>query len=146
VIELVAAAMELELDGITEWHELITADETFEIASGTIPKGSISGMHFEIRGMVGDEARIIVEHVTRLRDADAPDWPQGQGYRIDIGGEPNVHLELELSSERGDHNHAGCLATAMHVINAIPSVIESEPGVKTVLDLPVYSARHLFQR
>jgi len=56
-----------------------------------------------------------------------------------------VHLELELSSELGDHNHAGCLATAMHVINAIPYVIESEPGVKTVLDLPVYSARHLFR-
>ena len=146
VIELVAAAMDLELDGITEWHELITADETFEIASGTVPKGSISGMHFEIRGMVADEARVVVEHVTRLRDGDAPDWPQGQGYRIDIAGEPNVHLELELSSELGDHNHAGCLATAMHVINAIPYVIESEPGVKTVLDLPVYSARHLFQR
>jgi 2,4-diaminopentanoate dehydrogenase len=146
VIELVAAAMDVELDGITEWHEVITADETFEIASGTIPEGSISGMHFEIRGMVGDEARIIVEHVTRLRDGDAPDWPQGQGYRIDIEGEPNVHLELELSSDLGDHNHAGCLATAMHVINAIPFVVESEPGVKTMLDLPVYSARHLFQR
>jgi 2,4-diaminopentanoate dehydrogenase len=145
VIELVAAAMDVELDGITEWHELIGADETFEIASGTIPEGSISGMHFEIRGMVGDEARIVVEHVTRLRDGDAPEWPQGQGYRIDIGGEPNVHLELELSSDLGDHNHAGCLATAMHVINAIPHVVESEPGVKTMLDLPVYSARHLFR-
>jgi 2,4-diaminopentanoate dehydrogenase len=145
VIELVAAAMDLELDGITEWHELIGADETFEIASGTIPEGSISGMHFEIRGMVGGEARIVVEHVTRLRDGDAPDWPQGQGYRIDIAGEPNVQLELELSSDLGDHNHAGCLATAMHVINAIPAVVESEPGVKTMLDLPVYSARHLFR-
>jgi 4-hydroxy-tetrahydrodipicolinate reductase len=144
VIELVAASMDLELDGITEWHELLTADETFDIASGTIPEGTISGMHFEIRGMVGDEPRIIVEHVTRLRDGDAPDWPQGQGYRIDIGGEPNVHLELELSSDRGDHNHAGCLATAMHVINAIPYVVESDPGVKTMLDLPVYAARHLF--
>ncbi len=99
VIELVAAAMDVELDGITEWHEVITADETFDIASGTIPEGSISGMHFEIRGMVGDEARIIVEHVTRLRDDDAPEWPQGGGYRIDVEGEPNVHLELELSSD-----------------------------------------------
>lgn len=145
VVELVAAALDVELDGISEWHEVIRADETFEIASGTIEQGTISGMRFEIRGMVGDEARIVVEHVTRLRDQDAPDWPQGHGYRIDIAGEPNVHLELELSSDRGDHNHAGCLATAMHVINAIPHVVEADPGVLTFLDLPVYGARHLMR-
>jgi 4-hydroxy-tetrahydrodipicolinate reductase len=145
VIELVAAALDVRLDGITEWHEVIHADEDFEIASGPIPAGTVSGMHFEIRGMIGDEPRIVVEHVTRLRDGDAPHWPQGQGYRIDIDGEPCVHLELELSSHLGDHNHAGCLATAMHVVNAIPHVVEAEPGVLTFLDLPVYSARHLMR-
>jgi 4-hydroxy-tetrahydrodipicolinate reductase len=70
------------------------------------------------------------------------DWPQGSGYRIDITGVPNVHLEVELSSDRGDHNHAGCLATAMHVLNAIPHVVAADPGVLTILDLPVYGARH----
>jgi 4-hydroxy-tetrahydrodipicolinate reductase len=145
VIELVAAALDVELDGIEEWHEVITTPADFDIASGTIPAGTISGMHFEIRGMVGGEARIVVEHVTRLREGDAPEWPQGQGYRIEIGGEPNVTLTLELSSDRGDHNHAGCLATAMHVINAIPHVVDADPGVLTMLDLPVYSARHLMR-
>jgi hypothetical protein len=143
VVALVAKALDVELDGIEEWHELLYADEDFEIASGPIGKGTISGMRFEIRGMVGSEARIIVEHVTRLRDGDSPDWPQGQGYRIEVDGEPCLKIELELSSHVGDHNHAGCLATAMHVINAIPLVVEADPGVLTYLDLPVYSARHL---
>jgi 4-hydroxy-tetrahydrodipicolinate reductase len=53
-----------------------------------------------------------------------------------------VRLSLELSSHLGDHNHAGCVATAMHVINAIPAVCEAAPGVVTALDLPVYTARH----
>jgi 4-hydroxy-tetrahydrodipicolinate reductase len=145
VVELVASSFGIELDGVTEWHEVIRADEDFEIASGKIEQGTISGMRFQIRGMVGDEAKIVVEHVTRLRDGDAPEWPQGSGYKIDITGEPNVHLELELSSDRGDHNHAGCLATAMHVINAIPLVVDAEPGVLTFLDLPVYGARHLLR-
>ena len=61
-------------------------------------------------------------------------------YRIEVEGEPHVHLELGLSSDLGDHNHAGCLATAMHVVNAIPAVVQAEPGVVTMLDLPVYSA------
>ncbi|CAN5655210.1 hypothetical protein BH10ACT1_BH10ACT1_34340 [soil metagenome] len=140
VIELVAAAIGLELDEIIERHEIIRADEDIEIASGTVGAGTISGMRFEIVGIAGGEERIIVEHVTRLRDEDAPDWPQGHGYRIEVAGEPNIHLELALTSDRGDHNHAGCLATAMHVVNAIPAVVAAEPGVRTMLDLPVYSA------
>ena len=140
VLELVAAAIGLRLDEIVERHEVIRADVDFPIASGPIGRGTISGMRFEIVGLVDGTERLVVEHVTRLRDEDAPDWPQGDGYRILIGGEPNLKLELSLSSDHGDHNHAGCLATAMHVVNAIPHVVAAEPGVKTMLDLPVYSA------
>ena len=72
VLELVAAAIGLQLDEIIERHEVIHADQDFPIASGPIPKGTISGMRFEIIGMVAGEERIVVEHVTRLRDEDAP--------------------------------------------------------------------------
>jgi 2,4-diaminopentanoate dehydrogenase len=140
VLHLVASAIGLTLDDVREAHEVLIADEDIEIASGTVEKGTISGMRFEIIGLVDGEERIIVEHVTRLRDGDAPDWPQGSGYRIEVEGEPHLHIELGLSSDHGDHNHAGCLATAMHVVNAIPHVVEATPGVKTLLDLPVYSA------
>ena len=140
VLHLVAEAIGLRLDEVVERHEVITADTDIEIASGTVAAGTISGMRFEIVGLVDGEERLVVEHVTRLRDHDAPHWPRGQGYRILVEGEPNLHLELGLSSDLGDHNHAGCLATAMHVVNAIPHVVAAEPGVLTMLDLPVYSA------
>jgi 4-hydroxy-tetrahydrodipicolinate reductase len=140
VLHLVAAAIGLTLDEVVERNEVITADEDIEIASGTVAAGTISGMRFEIIGKVGGEERLVVEHVTRLRDTDAPDWPQGEGYRILVEGEPHLRMELGLSSDLGDHNHAGCLATAMHVVNAIPHVVAATPGVKTLLDLPVYSA------
>jgi hypothetical protein len=140
VLHLVAEAIGLTLDSVEETQEILRADADFAIASGPIEKGTISGMRFEIIGMAGGEERIVVEHVTRLRDGDAPDWPQGGGYRILIEGEPHVKIDLEVSSDLGDHNHAGCLATAMHVVNAIPSVVQADPGVLTFLDLPVYSA------
>ena len=140
VLELVAAGIGLHLDEIVERHEVIRADVDVEIASGTVAAGTISGMRFEIVGLVDGVERLVVEHVTRLRDEDAPHWPQGEGYRILVEGEPHVHVELSLSSDRGDHNHAGCLATAMHVVNAIPHVVAASPGVKTYRDLPVYSA------
>jgi 4-hydroxy-tetrahydrodipicolinate reductase len=136
----VAKAIGLELDEVQETHEVLLADEDITIASGVVEKGTVSGMRFEIIGLVKGDERIVVEHVTRLRDHDAPDWPQGSGYRIEVEGEPHLHIELGLSSDLGDHNHAGCLATAMHVVNAIPHVVQATPGVKTMLDLPVYSA------
>jgi len=140
VLHLVATAIGLQLDEVVERHEVITADVDIDIASGPVPAGGISGMRFEIVGLVDGTERIIVEHVTRLRDSDAPDWPAGNGYRILVEGEPHIALDLALSSDLGDHNHAGCLATAQHVVNAIPHVVAATPGVKTVLDLPVYSA------
>ena len=143
VLAMVAEALGVELESIEEHHELIFADQDFEIASGPIAEGTISGMRFEVRGMIGGEARIVLEHVTRLRDDDAPEWPQGQGYRIVIEGEPHFQIDLTFSSDHGDHNHAGCLATAMHVLNAVPHVVAADPGVLTYLDLPVYSAKGL---
>lgn len=143
VVALVARALEVELDEITEWHEVIRADEDFPIAAGTVARGGISGMHFEIRGHVAGRPRIVVEHVTRLRPQDAPEWPQGSGYRVVVKGEPTVQVDLELSSDHGDHNHAGCLATAMQVLNAVPHVVAAPPGVLTDLDLPIGRAAGL---
>jgi 4-hydroxy-tetrahydrodipicolinate reductase len=142
VVRLVSAALDVPLEGVTEWFEVERADAAFDIAAGRIEVGTISAMRFQIRGMVAGEPRIVVEHVTRLRDHDGPEWPQGNGYVIDIDGDPNVKVSLELSSPHGDHNFAGCLATAMHVINAIPTVCESPPGILSVLDVPTYTARH----
>jgi 4-hydroxy-tetrahydrodipicolinate reductase len=143
VVQLVASALDITLDGITETYEVIEADEPFDVASGHIDPGTISGMRFEVQGHLAGEPRIVVEHVTRLRDHDAPQWPRGQGYRILVDGDPSLKLDLELSSAVGDHNYAGCLATAMHVINAIPHVCAAPPGVLTLPDLPLYTARHL---
>ena len=94
VLHLVAAAIGMELDDVQETHEILRADEDFSIASGPIEKGTISGMRFEIIGLVGGEERIVVEHVTRLRDHDAPEWPQGSGYRVLIEGDPHLKLSL----------------------------------------------------
>ena len=40
-----------------------------------------------------------------------------------------------------DHNEAGIIGTAMRVVNAIPSVCGAEPGVVSILDLPLFTMR-----
>ena len=44
-------------------------------------------------------------------------------------GEPNLRIHLVVGSHEEDHAEQGCLATAMHAINAIPTVLAAEPGL-----------------
>jgi 2,4-diaminopentanoate dehydrogenase len=103
-------------------------------------------MRFEVRGMVGGVARVVLEHVTRLRDDLAPGWPQppGQGgYRVVLTGEPNYTLDMQMLGGDGDHNTAGLKATAMRLVNAVAAVVEAPPGLLTTLDMPLVTGRGL---
>jgi 4-hydroxy-tetrahydrodipicolinate reductase len=78
--------------------------------------------------------------VTRLRDDLAPDWPQPAGkgcYRVEVRGEPDYTVDLQLQGSDGDHNTTGLKATAMRLVNAIPSVVAASPGLLSALDLPL---------
>jgi 4-hydroxy-tetrahydrodipicolinate reductase len=146
VVRQIAAGLDVELDGIEEWHERAAAPEAFEVASGRIEAGTTAAMHFEIRGMRDGRPVIVVEHVTRLRDDIAPDWPQptGQGgYRVVVTGEPTYTLDMQMLGTDGDHNTAGLKATAMRLINAVPAVVAAPPGLLTALDLPLVTGRGL---
>jgi 4-hydroxy-tetrahydrodipicolinate reductase len=146
VVRQLAAGLDVELDSVEEWYERLPATETFEVDSGTIEKGTAAALHFELRGIRDGRAVIVLEHVTRLHDDLAPEWPQPAGhgcYRVAISGEPNYTLDLQLLGTDGDHNTAGLKATAMRLVNAIPAVVEGPAGLLTALDLPPVYGRGL---
>ncbi len=137
-VRMVADALGVELDEIRQSYEQVVAEEPFEIPTGKIERGTVAGLRFEVAGIVGGEPRIAVEHVTRLRDDVAPDWPRGNGpgtYRVLIEGMPSMKCDLDIGWNHDDHNIDGCVASAMRVVNAIPQVCAAEPGLKTWLDL-----------
>jgi 4-hydroxy-tetrahydrodipicolinate reductase len=146
VVRQLAAGLDVELDSVDEWYERRPALETFEIDAGTIEKGTAAALHFEVRGMRNGKAVIVLEHVTRLHDDLAPEWPQPAGhgcYRVKVSGEPNYTLDLQLLGSDGDHNTAGLKATAMRLVNSIPAVVEGAPGLLTALELPLVTGRGL---
>ncbi|MCH9733900.1 MAG: diacylglycerol kinase [Actinomycetia bacterium] len=148
VVRQLAAGLSIELDEVTETHVRVPAPEDFDIAAGRISKGTTAAMRFEVRGMKDGEVAVVLEHVTRLRDDLCPDWPRtaqpGGAYRVEIVGEPSYSLELSLSSPNGDHNHAGLVATAARLVNAIPAVADAEPGIVTSLELPPITGKGLY--
>ena len=125
---VLAQALGLHIRGVEGYREVATTPRALSVAAGEIPAGTVGAMRF---GVVADcgEGTLTVEHLTRMADDLAPDWPTEIGYEVTFSGEPNLRFHLVVGSPDEDHAQQGCLATAMHAINAIPAVMAADPGV-----------------
>ncbi|HVP30900.1 MAG TPA: diacylglycerol kinase [Myxococcota bacterium] len=145
-IRLLAEGLGLALDEVREVHERRPAERRLEIQGIAVEPGTTAALRFEVQGIVGGRPVIVVEHVTRLDDALAPDWPQGNGsYRVLISGEPAMRCELEFWDAKGDHAVGGVILTATRLVNAIPAVVEAPAGLLSALDLPLVTGRGLLR-
>jgi 2,4-diaminopentanoate dehydrogenase len=147
-VSVLAAGLGAELEEIREVHERVPATRDYDTPLGTIAAGTTAGMRFEVQGIVGGEPRVVLEHVTRINEEVAPEWPKlpGQGgYRVDIEGNPALRCQFHYEGGDGDHNTGGLTATAMRCLNAIPAVCDAEPGLLSVLDLPLVTGRGLLR-
>ena len=76
---------------------------------------------------------ITLEHVNRIGLDAAPDWPAGIAddvYRVDIDGSPSISQETAFRFSDGSGRApavAGCLATGMRALNAVPAVNDLPP-------------------
>jgi 4-hydroxy-tetrahydrodipicolinate reductase len=147
MVLMLADAFGVDLDEIREEHERLPAPETFDTAMGRIEEGSCAGVRFEVQGIVDGRPTFVAAHVNRLRDDIGPGWDRlsagkRSGYKIEVVGSPSFTCEIEPMGEDGDHNTAGITATSMRVVNAIPAVCDAAGGVVSILDLPLFTARH----
>ena len=110
------------------------AEHDVKTVSVDIAAGTMGAVRFEVIGTVDGVPRIVVEHVTRTHPDQVPEWAQptgGGSYRVIVTGEPMMELELAHHGEHGDHNDSGMIVTAQRLINAVPAVVDAEPGLVT---------------
>jgi 4-hydroxy-tetrahydrodipicolinate reductase len=145
-IKLLAEGLGLTLDRIAEVHERKPAVKRLDIQGHAVEPGTTAAMRFEVQGIVGGKPVLVVEHVTRLDDALAPEWEKGNGsYRVLVKGVPGMRCEYEFWDEHGDHAVGGVLLTATRLVNAIPAVCDAPPGLLSALDLPLITGRGLLR-
>ena len=148
VIRMLARALDVELDSIEEFAERKPLERTVTVPVGTFEAGTQGALRFEVRGMVNGRARIVVEHVTRIIDDIAPDWPKAaasNAHGVRIQGKPNIELSLSSTDENGDHVGGGNATAAARIINAIPAVCAAEPGLLDALQIPAQAGRGLLR-
>jgi 2,4-diaminopentanoate dehydrogenase len=142
-VPMMAHAAGIELDEITTTWEKWVTDKSITTAKGVINPGEVAAIRFTINGIYDGETRIQLEHINRVGLDAAPDWPRGTKddvYRVEIDGSPSITQETAFRFTDGsgrDAAAAGCLATGMRALNAVPAVNDLPPGWVTALDLPL---------
>jgi NADP-dependent 3-hydroxy acid dehydrogenase YdfG len=146
-VRLLAEGLGVTLEDIRETYERRPAVRPIRIGARTVEPGTMAALRFEVQGIADGTPAIVVEHVTRLDDDLAPEWPRGNGsYRVVITGTPTMRCEFEFADEGGDHAVGGVLLTATRIVNAIPAVCRAAPGLLSALDLPLVTGRGLRRR
>ena len=159
VVHQLAAGLGVKIDNIEESNERIPATESFDTPTGHIAAGTIAAMRSTLTGYVGKKPTFVIDHVTRMSDDIAPDWPQpniniapkdlgygsasGRGlYRVEIEGSPTMRCEFEMA-EDNDHDLGARIAGSSRMVNAIPAVCAAPPGLLSALDLPLVTGTGL---
>jgi 4-hydroxy-tetrahydrodipicolinate reductase len=122
-IAMVADGLGFELDDISETIEPVIAEESVKTEFLEVASGQVAGVHQIARGTDGGKEKIYMELKMFVGAKDPAD-------SIELRGEPN----LALTIPGGTH---GDVATAAVVVNAIPSILAAQSGLRTARDLPL---------
>jgi hypothetical protein len=137
-LAMVADAVGWTLDEIREFRDVAVADRDYTFPAGPIAAGTIASVRMRFEGLISGEPRMYFSFIWSLPD-DAPDgWqpriPHGSATgrltRITIEGNPTIRVDLGI-----DGDLPGVDATAARVVNSIPAVCASYPGVYSALEL-----------
>jgi 4-hydroxy-tetrahydrodipicolinate reductase len=159
VVHQLAAGLGVKIDNLDESVERVVAEESFDTPTGHIAAGTVGAMRSTLTGYVDGKPTFVIDHVTRMRDDLAPDWPQphisipprdlgygrasGRGlYRVEIEGSPTMRCEFEMADDH-DHDLGARMAGASRMVNAIPAVCQAQPGLLSALDLPLITGAGL---
>jgi hypothetical protein len=142
MVRVLADFLDIEVERIEIDVERRPLERTIDVPNmGTFEQGTQGAFRFEVKGIVGGRALLVVEHVTRIDDECAPDWPRshspGGEHKVVLSGHPNLEVSVH-GTEPGEPGAAGGgnATAANRIVNAIPAVCFAPAGPLSPLDLP----------
>lgn len=149
-VDMVADALGFALDEERRTkHEVAVATRPIDSPIGPIEPGLVAAQRFTWEGTVRGETVISVRTNWFMgEDGFDPAWnfgPEGERFEVEVTGDPSGKVIFRgwhpESIEQGLKRNPGIVATATHVVSAIPYVCQAPPGIKTYLDLPLVAGR-----
>jgi hypothetical protein len=145
MVKIVGRGMGKPVDEVQVKVERRALDKTIEVdGMGTFEQGTQGAFRFEVLGLHAGQPLYAVEHITRIDEDCAQDWPyppQGSGcHQVIIKGNPDLHVTVHGEDHYEPGAAGGGNASAANwVVNAIPGVCNAGPGALTILDIEPYN-------
>jgi len=124
---MIADAIGVKLDKFEQQMAPIVTSLDRKSKYGEALKGNVAGVNMTGQGIINGEVFIDMKHPQQIE-------PEMEGTHtgdyINIKGTPNVSMAITPEIDGGIGTIAMC-------VNMIPHVLNSRPGLKTMIDLPV---------
>ncbi len=124
-MQLIANRMGWKLSKTEDIIEPVVAGEPVVTKNVEIEEGAALGVMQTGKGYVGEELKVLLKFKAAIGVSESFD-------EVIIKGEPNINSKIS-----GGVN--GDIATCAIVINALPQILRSTPGLKTMADIPLVS-------
>jgi len=121
-VDFIADCLGWKLDKNTESIEPIIAESQIDIGYQPIFKGMACGVHQVGRGFVGDKEVITLNFRAAVGELESYD-------QVHIDGEPEIKSRI-AGGVNGD------IATCAITLNAVRSILQAGPGLKTMAQIP----------
>jgi 4-hydroxy-tetrahydrodipicolinate reductase len=126
-INMIADAIGWKVDDIkTQMAPIVTTVDR-QAPHGFAAAGDVAGVSMTGQGYIDGEVKIDMIHPQQIEPEMEGTYT---GDYITLKGTPEVNMTIKPEVEGG-------LGTIAMCVNMIPQIINSEPGLKTMLDLPV---------
>ena len=139
-VRSLATDLGIELDEVRERCDKWVTPDLIECIMMNVEPGTVAAVRFAVEGVRGSEVIITMEHVNRLTDAAAPNWPYPPDghpgvHRVRIEGSPGIEINTHVGISGIDHNQGGVIATAARAVNLIDAVCRAPSGILAAHDL-----------
>jgi 2,4-diaminopentanoate dehydrogenase len=144
-LRLIARGLGLELDEITEEIERLPLEESVDTIMGRFEKGTQGAFWLKVIGKSGGRERIVIDHITRIHESCAPDWPypdEGVGdHRVIVHGDPELTITSRADVPGGTRADGGNTTAANRLLGALDWLSTQKPGIYDGLDVPMQTGR-----
>ncbi|WP_139335330.1 dihydrodipicolinate reductase [Mycobacterium sp. GA-1841] len=147
-VDVLARMLRIDLDEITCSVEFAHATQEVITDGVLIRDGHVGGIEVRWCGRKADQDVVCVHQRWAATKHLDPAWHIEHGYIINISGDPNVRMKLDLIPTDADladltpqrMRGIGLRITAAPLVNAIPAVCAAPPGILTYAELPSIAA------
>jgi hypothetical protein len=141
-VRLIGRGLGLEIDEITETVERLPLTEAVDNVMGRFEAGTQGAFRLQVIGWANGVERVVIEHITRIDPACAPDWPQpdeGVGdHRVIVDGDPQLSIVVRADVPGGTRADGGNTTAANRLLGAIDWLATQKPGIYDGLDVPLH--------